>query len=146
MACRSMAQLMAGVFLPVFVPEIVEDAPVIGGGHVIDGIARLALEGRRVLGRHLGQIQLAGLQLHGLGVGIGNDLEHDGIDVGRARKVIGVLHQGDGLAHVPALQLIGAGAHRCAEEVGGLHVLPLQQVPGQDGHGHVLQKRRVHRA
>ena len=132
-----------GVFLPVFVPEIVEDAPVIGGGLVVYRVHPVAFKQRRVLGGHLGQVQLPGAQLQSLHIVVGDDLEDDAVDLRRPGKIVLVLFQDDGLSLVPLGQLIGAGAYRGAEEIGLLHVLSLQKVLGEDGHGHVFQESIV---
>ena len=88
----------------------------------------------------MGQGQLPGLHLEGLGVVVRDDLENNSADVGGALEIVLVPLQGDGLPLVPSGQLVGASAHGGAEEAGGLHVLALQQVLGQRRHGHVVQK------
>ena len=131
------------VLRPVVVPEVEQDAPVIGGGHIITGESIPCGEVPRVFGVQQGQIQLAGFQLDGLSVVIGHDFEDDPVNLGAAAVVVLVFDQHDGLSGVPALQFIGTRAHRRAEEVGGLHVLALQQVLRQDGDGHVFLERHI---
>ena len=131
------------VLRPIGVLEVEEDAPVVRSLHLVDGEALFSLEIGRVLGGQQRQIQLPGLHLHRLGVVVGDNLEDDRLDVGGALEVVLVPGEGDGLPLVPGGQLIGAGTHRGAEEGGLLEVLPLQQVPGQHGHGHIVQKGRV---
>ena len=132
-----------GVLLPVGIPEIIENASIIGGFHLKADVAIVFGEQLRVLGRDVSHVQLAGHELKRLGVVIGDDLEHDGVDVRRALEIVLILHQRDGLTRVPGSHLIGAGADGKAEEIRGLHVLSLKQMLRQDADGHVLQKRRV---
>ncbi len=65
--------------------------------------------------------------------------------MGRTLKIILILHHHNGLPHVPAFQLIRPCPHRCAKEIRLLHILPFQQMRGQNGHGHIIQKGRVGR-
>ena len=131
------------VLRPVGVPEVEQDAAIVAGLHAVDRVVIVVCKVLRILGGQQRQIQLAGLHLHGLSVVVGHDLEDDALDLGRALEVVLVAGENDGLALVPALQPVGAGADGTAEEGGGLHVLALQQVLGQDCHGHVVQEGRV---
>ena len=63
--------------------------------------------------------------------------------MGGPQIVVLILHQHDGLSHIPAFQLVGAGADGMAEEVGFLHILPLEKMGRQDGHGHILQEGHI---
>ena len=128
---------------PVVVGEVEENAAVVRRRHVIERIAVRTGEALGVLRVKQRQIQLAGLQLHGLRVVVGDDLEDHAVDLRRAEVVVLVLHQHDRLARVPALELIRAGADGAAEKVGLLHVLPGEQVLREDTHRHILQKRHV---
>ena len=132
-----------GIFLPVGIPEVVQNAAIVSGFHVINSQLIHAIEGLSVLGSNLGKIQLTILQLQSLGSIVGDDLKDDGVNVGSAAKVILVLHHNDGLAHFPVAELIGASADRRLEVVGAPHILALQQVLGNDGHGHVIQESVV---
>ena len=126
------------VFRPVGVVEVEEDAAVVRGRHVIERIAVRAREALGVLRIEQRQIQLAGLQLHGLRVVVGYDLEDDALDVRRAQEVVLVAHEHDGLPGVPAFELVGPRADGGTEESGFLHVLALEQMLRQDRHRHVL--------
>ena len=83
------------------------------------------------------------MQLESLGGVVGDNFENDGVDIGGTVKVVLIFDHDDGLAHVPAVQLVGAGAHGILKIIGFPHILPLEQVLGQDGHGHVVQERIV---
>ena len=128
---------------PVVVGEVEENAAVVRRRHVIERIAVRTGEALGVLRVKQRQIQLAGLQLHGLRVVVGDDLEDHAVDLRRAEVVVLVLHQHDRLARVPALELIRAGADGAAEKVGLLHILSREQMLREDPHRHILQKRHV---
>ena len=131
------------VLRPVVVPEVEENAAVVCRRHVIAGIALLIRKVLCVFRIEQGQINLAGLQLQGLRIVVRDDLEDDAVDLRRTEVIILVFDQHDGLPGVPALQFIWAGADRMAEEIRFLHVLVLQQVLWQNGHGHIVKKGHV---
>ena len=81
--------------------------------------------------------------MQSLCVVVGDDLEDDGIDLCSAAKVVSVLDHGDSLANIPAFQLVRTGADGVLEVVGFPHILTLQLVLRQDGHGHVVQECEV---
>ena len=76
------------VFLPVGIPEVVQNAAIVSGFHVINSQLIHAIEGLSVLGSNLGKIQLTILQLQSLGSIVGDDLKDNGVNVGSAAKVI----------------------------------------------------------
>ena len=132
-----------GVFLPVFVPEIIKNAPVVGGGHVVEGQTLGIPEALCIPGGDLGQIQLAVFQLQGPGGILGDDLEDHRIDLRSTGEIAVIFLQDDGLARIPAVQPIGAGADGVAEIIGLPQILPLQKMLRQDGHGHIVQEGKI---
>ena len=114
------------IFGPVVVPEVKENAAVVAGFEIVAGKAVFSLELLGVFGVEERKVQLAGLQLHGLRIVVGDDLEDDAVDVCRALKIALVFLENDRLPHVPACELICARADRIAEEVGGLEVFAIQ--------------------
>ena len=81
--------------------EVIEDPPVVGGLHVVDGEALRVPERPRVLRGHLREVELPRPKLHGARLLVGHDLEDDPADLRRARVVIGVALEHDALARVP---------------------------------------------
>ena len=114
------------IFAPVVVPEVKENAAVVAGFEIVAGKAVFSLELLGIFGVEERKVQLAGLQLHGLRIVVGDDLEDDAVDVCRALKIALVFLKNNRLTDVPAGKLICACADRIAEEVGGLEVFALE--------------------
>jgi hypothetical protein len=113
---------------------------VVDGEEVVVDLRRLAdLDVRGVLERidlrrlDDGEVDFARLDLGHPGVAVGNHLEDDAVQVGRAVEVVWVR---DDLEVAPLdelLELERPGADRIGDELGGLvQVLPLEQVLGHD--------------
>lgn len=128
---------------PVVVGEVEENAAVVRRRHVIERIAVRTGEALGVLRVKQRQIQLAGLQLHGLRVVVGDDLEDHAVDLSARRGSSPRSSPARLTGLRPSSRAYTAGADGAAEKVGLLHVLPGEQVLREDAHRHILQKRHV---
>ena len=89
------------VLLPERIVEVVHDAAIVGGLHIVNGETFFAFEVLRILRRQLRQIQFSRLYLESLGVVVFHDLEYDRSDTRSSAPVLFVGGHRYALAFIP---------------------------------------------